>query len=243
MFIEHRIEVRGLDKVLSFLYRWVFWPFFTRPTYAFYVVLATLGTAAFAKVLLTGQFQISDVFTSGGSVAYGAAALGMAFAVMAGIHQLSHIFAAKALGREVPAAGFMITYGLPFVFAQTTDVWLEGRYPRMLCSLAGTISDVLVGSTAAMFLILFPESDWAPLVFKLGLDFTELFKSWQMVGIFAVGQHVARHRRIEHQAGEIERRLRCADIAARPRHEAAFVREVLDLEAGDLPQLLVFLVR
>jgi putative peptide zinc metalloprotease protein len=217
MFIEHRMEVRGLDRVLSFFHRWFFWPFFSRPAYALYIILAALGTSAFVKVLLDGRFEIRDVFTSEGSVAYGAVALSVAFTVMAAIHQLSHIFAAKALGREVPCAGFMITYGLPFVFAQTTDVWLEGRFPRIASSLAGTVSDLLVGSAAALFLVACPQSDWAPLVFKLAaVSYAALFMDlnplFEMDGYYALEDYLEipglRAKSLAFVRGELWRKLR-----------------------------------
>lgn len=176
MFVEHRIEIRGLDRVLTFAYKALFWPFFTRPAYAAYIVLAAIGTAAFAKVLAAGEFKIGDVFTTEGSVAYGALLLAAAMTVLGAVHQLAHVFAAKALGREVPSAGLIITYGLPFVYAETTDVWLEPRLPRMLSSLAGTVSDLVMGSAAALFMVAFPDSAWRGLAFKLAaVSYAALF--------------------------------------------------------------------
>lgn len=176
MFVEYRIEIRGLDRLLTMAYKVFFWPFFTRPAYAAYIVLAAVGTAAFASVATSGEFGLGELFTTEGSVAYGALALGAAMAALGAVHQLAHIFAAKALGREVPSAGIMISYGLPFVYAQTTDVWLEPQLPRLLSSLAGTISDLLVGASAGLALVAFPNADWRGLAFKLAaVSYAALF--------------------------------------------------------------------
>jgi putative peptide zinc metalloprotease protein len=168
VFVEHRIELRGIDRLLTVLYRLLFWPLFTRPAYAAYVVLGVVGTAGFARLVAEGLYA-ETLFRTEGSVAYGALTLIGATAFLVLFHQAAHVFAAKSRGREVPSAGFVISYGLPFFYAETTDVWLESRFARIMVSMAGTISDLLLGSAGAVFIVAYPESAWNPLVFKLSV--------------------------------------------------------------------------
>ena len=58
----------------------------------------------------------------------GAAVLLLALNVVAlACHELGHALATKHAGRRVPAAGFLVYFGIPSVFVDTTDVWMAGR--------------------------------------------------------------------------------------------------------------------
>ena len=46
-------------------------------------------------------------------------------------HELGHALATKHAGRRVPAAGFLVYFGIPSVFVDTTDVWMAGRRARI----------------------------------------------------------------------------------------------------------------
>jgi len=196
MFFDYRIEIRNLDRPVTMLYRHLFRPLFTRPAYAVYLVLAVVGTAAFAKVVSGGRFPISMLYTSQeGSVAYGALALAATTVFLILFHQGAHVFAAKSLGREVPCGGFIISYGLPFFYAETTDVWLESRRSRIMVSMAGTVSDLLLGSAGALFLFVNPDSGWSPLVFKLtAVSYAALFMDlnplFELDGYFALSDYL-----------------------------------------------------
>jgi hypothetical protein len=167
MFVEHRLEIRGLDKAITFSYR-LLWPFYTRIACVFYVLLALLGTVAFGKVLAERDY-LGVLVTGQEGYAYGAMTLLLSAAFLVVFHEAAHVFAAKSRGREVPSAGFIISHGLPFFYAETTDIWMEGRRGRILVSMAGTVSDVLLGASGGVYMYLYPDSAWNPLVFKLSL--------------------------------------------------------------------------
>jgi len=196
LFFDCRLEVRGIDRAVTIAYRWFFRLFFNRVAYAVYPIVAVMGLAAFAKIISEDKFKLSVLYTSsGGSVAYGALTLVAATAFLVFFHQAAHVFAAKSLGREVPCAGFIINYGLPFFYATTTDVWLESRASRIMVSMAGTISDLLLGSAGALFLIACPGSEWGPLVFKLSVvSFAALFMDlnplFELDGYYALADYL-----------------------------------------------------
>ena len=190
MFVEHRIELSGLDRLITFFYRAFFWIFFTKPAALLFAMVCSAGTVAFVQVLAEGRY-VKAFFTAQDSVAYGALALIAATALLVFIHQAAHVFAAKSRGREVPSAGFIISYGLPFFYAETTDIWLESRGARMMVSMAGTISDVLTGAAGALFIVAYPDSPWNPLVFKLSVVsyaalFMDLNPLFELDGYFAL---------------------------------------------------------
>jgi putative peptide zinc metalloprotease protein len=196
LFFDCRLEIRGIDRAVTLAYKWFFRLFFTRVAYALYAVVAVVGLAAFARIMSEDRYDLSDLYTSsGGSVAYGALTLVATTAFLIFFHQAAHVFAAKSLGREVPCAGFIINYGLPFFYATTTDVWLESRASRIMVSMAGTISDLLLGSAGALFLVACPDSAWGPLVFKLSVvSFAALFMDlnplFELDGYYALSDYL-----------------------------------------------------
>ena len=80
-------------------------------------------------------------------------------------HELGHALATKHAGREVPAAGFLIYFGIPSVFVDTTDVWMAGRRARMLVTAAGPVTGLVLAGSMQLVGLAVPAL--GPLVFKL----------------------------------------------------------------------------
>ena len=64
-------------------------------------------------------------------------------------HELGHALATKHAGRRVPAAGFLVYFGIPSVFVDTTDVWMAGRRARMLTTAAGPAAGLVLAGVGA----------------------------------------------------------------------------------------------
>ena len=65
-------------------------------------------------------------------------------------HELGHALATKHAGRQVPAAGFLVYFGIPSVFVDTTDVWMAGRRARMLTTAAGPAAGLVLAGAAQL---------------------------------------------------------------------------------------------
>ncbi len=72
------------------------------------------------------------------------------------LHELSHGLTVKHYGREVRRAGFMIYFGLPAFFVDTTDIWLEGKRARLAVSWAGPYSGLILAGLCGIVLTLWP---------------------------------------------------------------------------------------
>ena len=59
-------------------------------------------------------------------------------------HELGHALATKHAGREVPAAGLLVYFGIPSFFVDTADAWMAGRRARMLVAAAGPLSALML---------------------------------------------------------------------------------------------------
>ena len=157
-----RVILAGIDPLITGLYKAGARVLFTRGA----AVLMAI-TAAFGLGLFVWSWYRADqsVFLTGQSYLTGALVLlGLNFLALV-CHELGHALAVKHAGRRVPAAGFLIYFGIPSVFVDTSDVWMAGRKARILTTAAGPISGLVLAGVAQIVGLLFPPL--APWAFKL----------------------------------------------------------------------------
>ena len=162
-FLQRQFAISGLDRLVGWLYRWGGWLLFTWPLLALYLVLSTLGLYCFAKALNTGSFR---VVTIAGSYRLGVIGLIAANLVSILIHEMSHALTVKHYGREVRRGGFMIYFGMPAFFVDTTDIWLEGKRARLAVTWAGPYSGLVLGGLASIVIIRWPGFALNALLFQ-----------------------------------------------------------------------------
>lgn len=73
------------------------------------------------------------------------------------IHEAGHALTTKHYGREVPRVGVGWYWFGPMAWVDTSDMWLEGRWPRIAVSLAGPYAELALGSVAALAAWLAPD--------------------------------------------------------------------------------------
>ncbi|WP_344075395.1 M50 family metallopeptidase [Luedemannella helvata] len=157
-----RMIVANIDPVLSFAYRAGGWLLFTRPVAVLLATIAVVGLGAFGWLWWGGEHS---VFLNGQSYVTGAAILlGLNVFALA-CHELGHGLAAKHAGRRVPVAGFLIYFGIPSVFVDTTDVWMGGRRARIRTTAAGPAAGLVLAGASALVGVTNPAL--APWCFKL----------------------------------------------------------------------------
>jgi putative peptide zinc metalloprotease protein len=154
-----RTVVANVDPLVSFLYRaggrWLF----TRVAAALLSLVAAAGVALFCWSWATGTHSL---FLTGGSYVTGAAVLLGLNVVALACHELGHALATKHAGRRVPAAGFLIYFGIPSIFVDTTDVWMAGRRARLLTTAAGPSAGLVLAGLAQLLGLAVPSiAPWA----------------------------------------------------------------------------------
>ncbi len=162
-FLQKQFAIKGLDRLVGWLYRWGGWLLFTWPLLVLYLVLSTLGLYCFAKALNAGSF---GVVTIAGSYRLGVIGLIVANLVSILVHEISHALTVKHYGREVRRGGFMIYFGMPAFFVDTTDIWLEGKRARLAVTWAGPYSGLVLGGLASIVIILWPGFALNALLFQ-----------------------------------------------------------------------------
>jgi len=169
----------NIDPIVSFVYKAGGRVLFTRAAATLLGTVAILGMVAFGYQWFAGE---QSVFLSGDSYLLGAALL-LGLNVMAlACHELGHALATKHAGRRVPAAGFLVYFGIPSVFVDTTDVWMSGRRGRLLTTAAGPAAGLVLAGTSALVGFAVPEA--APICFKLSF-------AWYLNALFNLNPFLA----------------------------------------------------
>ena len=156
------IAVSGLDGRMEKLYRRMGWRFFTAPGMALVTVLAIGGILAL--VVGTHRARLFDV---GGAGVVGAVLAIAAYMLSLLVHEMAHALAVKSYGRKVPRGGFMLMMGMPYAFVDTTDMWFEGRGPRITVSMAGPVATAAMASFFAAGAAFIPSPVIAGVCFQV----------------------------------------------------------------------------
>ncbi|MDP9797551.1 putative peptide zinc metalloprotease protein [Catenuloplanes nepalensis] len=157
-----RMAVANVDPIVDALYRFGGRFFFTPIAAVLFGIVALAGFGLFAWTWWRGD---ASLFVSNGSFLLGAIVLLALNVVALAAHELGHALATKHMGRRVPAAGFLVYFGIPSVFVDTSDVWMAGRRARLRTTLAGPAAGLVLAGSAQIVGLIFPAV--APLAFKL----------------------------------------------------------------------------
>ena len=127
-FLQLEVAYGGLDRAVGALYRWGGWLLFTWPAQVLYVIASVAGLVLFGKALTMGGY---GVVTIGGSYVWGVVGLVAANLASIFVHEIAHALTVKHYGREVRRGGFLVFFGMPAFFVDTTDIWLENKRARL----------------------------------------------------------------------------------------------------------------
>jgi len=174
-----RMLVVDIDPVINVLYRAGGKLLFTRAAAALLSVVAVAGLGIFAATWWRGS---QAVFLTNGSYLWGALVLLLLNVLALASHEAGHALATKHAGREVPAAGVLVYFGIPSVFVDTTDVWMAGRRARMLATAAGPATGLVLAGSLQLVGLAVPAL--GPLAFKLAF-------AWYLNGLFNLNPFLA----------------------------------------------------
>lgn len=131
-------EVRGVDRWLTTMFRRGGWVLGTRPAQLVAAAIALSGVVCFVLRLSEGSTGLQR---HPGLLAF--VAPGMVLSVL--VHELCHGLAVKAHGRSVLSAGIGLFWMRPAVFVDTSESWFGDRRERIVVSLAGPYSGLVLG--------------------------------------------------------------------------------------------------
>jgi putative peptide zinc metalloprotease protein len=156
------IGYKGLDKYITILYKYGGFLFFTRPVQVLLVIISAIGLLAFSQVIRDPSYRLfDDRFLKSVALLWLAALLPIF------IHELGHALTVKHFGREVPSGGFMLYFGMPAAFVETTDIWMEPKRARLAVTWNGPYTGLIVGGLAAIYIFLYPSASINSILFKV----------------------------------------------------------------------------
>lgn len=164
---SHSFAIEGIDSAVTALYRWGGWLFFTRPFAVLHALISIAGLIAFGLAMAQANQTDAYKLLDAGGITTSLLALWAAVLVSFVLHEMAHALAVKHYGRRVQRGGVMLYYGMPAAFVDTSDIWLAPRRARIVVSLAGPLSDLLVGGIAALLAYAMPDAPISAAAYKL----------------------------------------------------------------------------
>jgi len=154
-FAQKEFSLKNVDRFFGVLYRWGGWIFFTRPAAVLYGILFLAGLTLFGRELATGTYSLTK---TGESYGLGLLTLAGLIYLMIVSHEFGHALAVKHYRRKVHQAGFLIYYGMPGFFVDTTDIWMAPKRARLVASFAGPAATLLLASLCSVFIAIFDSA-------------------------------------------------------------------------------------
>lgn len=163
IFLNREFPIRNINKYISKIYKAAGWIFFTKAAKFLYMIIITLGAFLFVRQLRDSEYSILRIWES---YSLGLLALLCMYLIIAIIHEAAHAFAARYYSRDIRKGGFMLYFGMPVFFVDTTDMWMEPRWRRIIVSWAGPYSQLITGGVCSIVVFMLPEMTINSILFK-----------------------------------------------------------------------------
>jgi putative peptide zinc metalloprotease protein len=162
--MQKEFSLKNIDGFFEAFYRRVARPLFERPGLIVGGLVSIAGLVLFFWLLLTGAYPL---FQTAGSYGLGLLVLLVSNYVTVFFHECGHALTCKHYGRTVLKGGFLIYYGAPAFFVDTTDIWMAPKAARVATSFAGPAAELMVGGLLVLAITLFPGIPVAAALYKV----------------------------------------------------------------------------
>lgn len=155
------IEWQNADRLVRWFHRRGLKVFFNTYVAALAFTIAIAGFFAFISIVRSRQFELS-----GRSLALGFLILLALNYLLTFAHELGHATTLVHFGRRIKSAGFMIYFGSPAFFVESSDGLMLDRRQRLIQSAAGPYTELILAGVAAIVVWAFPDAAIAPTLYK-----------------------------------------------------------------------------
>jgi CRP-like cAMP-binding protein/Zn-dependent protease len=158
------IEWSNADKLVRWFYDHGFRWLFNRTVATVAALVASLGFVAFVANVGSKKFGLS-----GQSLALGfLVLLGLDY-VLTFAHELGHALVLTRHGRKVKSAGFMIYFGSPAFFVESSDGLMLERGQRIQQAFAGAFAEMILAGIASIYVWLVPHGALSGTLYKFAV--------------------------------------------------------------------------
>ena len=158
------VDWSGAQDMVAWFYRNGLRWFFKRWVAWSVGLIAIAGFLAFIAVYHSGRFGIGGESAAAASLVILVLNYFLTFT-----HELAHATVLVHYGRRVRSAGFMIYFGAPAFFVDSSDGLMMERRQRIVQSFAGPYAELIIAGAAATVVWAFPGSFVAPVLYKFAL--------------------------------------------------------------------------
>ncbi|HEX9716949.1 MAG TPA: cyclic nucleotide-binding domain-containing protein [Actinomycetota bacterium] len=158
------VDWSGAHRMVAWCYRNGLRWFFKRSVAWLVGLVAIVGFFAFIAVYRSGRFGIGGESAAAASLVILVLNYALTFT-----HELAHATVLVHYGRRVKSAGFMIYFGAPAFFVDSSDGLMMERRQRIVQSFAGPYAELIIAGAAAAIVWAFPGSVVAPLLYKFAV--------------------------------------------------------------------------
>jgi putative peptide zinc metalloprotease protein len=158
------IEWNGADRFVRWIYNRGLRRFYTRVALAIMIAIAVAGFVAFRVVQREGTFTLT-----GQRLALEALILLVLNFFITFMHELGHAATLLHFGRRIKSAGFMIYFGSPAFFVDSSDGLMMDRRQRMAQAFAGPFTETVIAGMASIFIWAFPGALISSTLFKFAV--------------------------------------------------------------------------
>jgi CRP-like cAMP-binding protein/Zn-dependent protease len=158
------IEWAGAERLVVFLYRYGVRWFFTAPAIVLGGILSALGLWAFISLVQGGRFSLTGQSLAGEFLILIALNYSLTF-----LHELGHAVVLVHYGRRVKSAGFMIYFGSPAFFIESSEVLMLEPRKRIVQAAAGPFAELMLAGAASITALAFPEAPISGVLYKFAV--------------------------------------------------------------------------
>jgi CRP-like cAMP-binding protein/Zn-dependent protease len=158
------IEWKGAHRVVDWFYRHLLRWFFIRWVTILAALVAVAGGLAFWSAYRSGRFELAGTSAAAESLILLVMNYFLTF-----MHELGHAVVLAHHGRRVKSAGFMLYFGSPAFFVESSDSLMMERRQQISQSFAGPFTEMVIAGLASVFVWAFPESAASPILYKFAL--------------------------------------------------------------------------
>jgi putative peptide zinc metalloprotease protein len=158
------IDWKDAHKLVDWFYRRILRFFFIPWVVVVAAAAAVVGFALFWSVYRSGRYSISGESAAAESLLLLAMSYFLTF-----MHELGHAVVLVHYKRRVKSAGFMLYFGSPAFFVESSDGLMLDRRERIVQSFAGPYTELIIAGAASALAWVFPDWSLSPILYKFAL--------------------------------------------------------------------------